>query len=149
LEIGVKAAADEVVLFIRPEGDGVQGEATRQTLEIVRAPCRFGGSRPFFVCACERRTVKLFAAGTYFRCRRCYRLAYACQNEDALDRARRRAVKSRRRIGGNHEIDDHLPFIKPKYMQARTFSRLYQSASRAKTDAILALAAQVEGLFRR
>ena len=61
--------------------------------EIARIPCRLGGERPYFVCMCGRRAIKLYAGGRYFRCRRCCDLAHASQNEDGWGRARRRALK--------------------------------------------------------
>ena len=78
-----------------------------ETIGLVRVPCRFGGSRPYFICpgvvngtSCGRRVTKLYSGGRYFLCRHCYGLAYASQREDEMDRALRRANKIRMRRGG-------------------------------------------------
>jgi hypothetical protein len=67
---------------------GGKWEDVEETVRIVRVPCRFGGARPYFICpgaangiSCGRRVAKLHAAGRYFLCRHCYRLAHASQSE--------------------------------------------------------------------
>jgi hypothetical protein len=105
---------------------------------ITRVPCRFGGTRPYFICpgvvngqACGRRVAKLYRPGRYFLCRHCYRLAHASQNEAALDRALRRANKIRKRLGG--EPGDCHPFPeRPKGMWRRTYQRLFERAMDAE-----------------
>ena len=80
---------------------GGEWEDVNETVRIVRTPCRFGGTRPYFVCpgvvngtTCGRRVAKLYGPGRYFVCRLCYRLAYASQSEDAQRRSMRRANRS-------------------------------------------------------
>jgi hypothetical protein len=80
-----------------------------ETVRIVRKPCRFGGTRPYFICpgivngiACGRRVAKLHGPGRYFLCRHCYRLAHASQSEDRWDRLLRRANKIRQRFESGH-----------------------------------------------
>ena len=104
-------------------------------------PCRFGGTRPYFVCpgvingiVCGRWVTKLYGAGRYFLCRHCYRLAYASQREDRYDRALRRADKIRVRLGGKPGTAWVFP-DRPKGMHHQTYERL-QSA--ALNDEILA-----------
>ena len=77
-------------------------------MHIACVPCRFGGTRPYFMCpgvvngvTCGRRVAKLLASGRYFLCRHCYRLAYDSQSESAWGRALRRANKIRMRLGGD------------------------------------------------
>ena len=61
-----------------------------ETVRIVHVACRFGGSRPYFVCpgmvngvACGRRVAKLAVCiGALFLCRHCHRLGHASQGED-------------------------------------------------------------------
>jgi hypothetical protein len=74
-------------------------------IPLVRVPCRFGGTRPYFICpgslneiACGRRVSKLYAAGRHFRCRHCHQLAYASQDEERWERRLRRANKTRERV---------------------------------------------------
>ncbi|MEQ8652422.1 MAG: hypothetical protein RIC87_08160 [Kiloniellales bacterium] len=120
-------------------------QPVRETVPIERLPCRFGGSRPYFRCpglvdgnACDRRVVKLYAAGRYHLCRHCYRLTYGSQREDRLDRAQRQADRLRRRLGGEAGFDAPLP-RRPKGMWRRTYDRLI--------DEILQTEDQVEAAF--
>jgi hypothetical protein len=85
--------------------------------------------------SCGRRSVKLYADRRGFFRRQCLGLAYASQNDDAWDRARRRAQKARLRIGGGPDVNAMLPFIKPRNRQYRKFIRLYMLAETAKNDA--------------
>ena len=64
-----------------------------QSVTIERLPCRFGGSRAYFRCKCNKRVVKLYAAGKHFRCRHCYHLPYSSKNESHWDRALRQRNK--------------------------------------------------------
>ncbi|MBB4199541.1 hypothetical protein GGD83_003357 [Rhodoblastus sphagnicola] len=122
-----------------------------QTVGLVRRPCNLGGERTYFICsgtgsghACGRRAGKLYAARQYFLCRHCLGLAYVCQNEDALGRARLLASKKRRRITCNPDIQAPLPIMKPKHMHWRTFSRLHAEAASAKTKADAILIARLQ-----
>ncbi len=147
-DVGIKAEIGDVCLYYRLQSTSGEWEVMRQTIEIARISCRFGGERPYFVCMCGRRAIKLYAGGRYFRCRRCRDLAHASQNEDGWGRARRRALKTKRRIGGDCDINGPLPFIKPKYMQQHTFSRLYRKADTAKKAAGAAFCAKAIRTFR-
>ena len=101
---------------------------------MVRVPCEFGGNRPYFLCpgvvngiACGRRVIKLYGVGRYFLCRHCYRLVYASQREDDMDRAVRRARKIRVRLGGAPARAPLFP-ERPKGMWWRTYERLLATA---------------------
>jgi hypothetical protein len=67
--------------------------------------------------------------GRVFACRKCHRLAYPSQREDASDRAGRRADKIRDRLGWDAGILNG-PGSKPKGMHWRTFERLVQEHDR-------------------
>ena len=85
----------------------------------------FGGQRWWFVCPKQNRRVRklyLPLGAHRFRSRHAYRLAYASQSEAFHDRARRRADKLRRRLGGD-PMDDHYP-EKPRLMRRTTYARL-------------------------
>jgi hypothetical protein len=84
--INLRAEADCVHLSYRVRIGGVEWEDVEETVRIVRVPCRFGGSRAYFICpgfvngiACGRRVAKLHGPGRYFLCRHCYRLAHGSQ----------------------------------------------------------------------
>lgn len=76
---------------------------TSYSVMLVPTPCAYGGQRPWFLCpvlTCGRRVAKLyFGLGQILACRHCYRLAYACQREDADIRAMRRADAIRAILG--------------------------------------------------
>ena len=124
-------------------GDGEPREAatgTRPTsgewmvvdepVSIVRVPCRFGGSRPYFRCPgvvnnvpCGRRVAKLYLAGRLFLCRHCNSLTYASRNEGTWDRAVRRVFKLRAGLGGDLAPGSPIP-KRPKGMWQSTYDRL-------------------------
>jgi hypothetical protein len=96
--INLRAEHDRLHLTYRVRVGGGEWEDVAETVRIVRAACRFGGTRPYFICpgVVNRSPVagaKLHGPGRYFLCRHCYRLAYASQSECAWDRAIRRASK--------------------------------------------------------
>ena len=97
---------DCVHLSYRVRIGGGEWEDVAETVRIVRVLCRFGGSRPYFICpgvvngiACGRRVIKLYGPGRYFLCRHCYCLAHASRSESRGHRALRRANKIRQRVG--------------------------------------------------
>ena len=87
-------------------------------------PCHLGGARPVFHCPdCHRRAFVLYAA-PHLACRKCHDLAYASENEGAMDRRLRKAIKWRARLG---QISGGIavPFpSKPKWLRWHTYLRL-------------------------
>ena len=84
----------------------------------------FGGRRWWFICPrTGARVAKLHLppGALTFASRRAYRLAYKCQRETPYDRAIRRALKLRRRLGDEGCIGDDVD--KPKWMRCATFER--------------------------
>lgn len=135
-----------LVLSYRYCIDGGDWEDIREPVPIVRIPCRFGGSRFYFLCpgvvngvACKQRVAKLYGADRYFLCRPCYRLAYASQSEGALDRTLRRANKIRMRLGGEPGMAARFP-NRPKDMWRRTYKRLRDTVTDAEMMADEAIA---------
>jgi hypothetical protein len=130
----LRAEADRVHLSYRVRINGGEWEDVAETVRIVRVPCRFGSSRPYFICpgvadgfACGRRVAKLYNAGRYFLCRHCYGLAYTSQSEGMGDRALRRANKIRQRLRGKPDTAAPFPQRPPK-MWRRTYQRLRDQA---------------------
>jgi hypothetical protein len=120
-------------------GDG-EWEDVAEIIPIVRVPCRFGGSRAYFICPgfgdgrkCGRRIANLYQSSRYFLCRHCSQLAYASQYEQPWERALRRANKLRQRLGITG-IATPLP-EKPKGMWVRTYARLLEETLRAEIPA--------------
>ena len=67
------AGADLLSLSYRGRIGGGDWEDVKESVRIVRVPCRFGGARPYFICpgvvngiACGRRVAKLYEPGRYF-----------------------------------------------------------------------------------
>ena len=153
--INLRAEDDQLHLSYRVRIAGGEWEEVAETVRLVHAPCRYGGDRPYFLCpgvvkgvACDRRVAKLHAAGRYFLCRHCYRLAHACQSEGEGDRTRRRASKIRRRLGGDPDMVAPFP-PKPKGMWRRTYDRLREQAFAAEMRAEDAFALRAERLVTR
>ena len=151
--IGLWAEAERVVLSYRYRFNDGDWENVEEPVTIVRTPCRYGGTRPYFICpgvvngaACGRRVAKLYGPGRYFLCRYCYRLAYASQSEDTWDRTMRKANKIRMRLGGDPGMTVPFP-ERPKGMWQRTYDRLYADAFEAEMQADQAFAIRAERLL--
>lgn len=154
-DVGV-LADDQSLRLRRRVGLGDEAVASYQAVGLVRRPCNLGGERTYFICsgvgsghACGRRVVKLYATRDYFLCRHCLGLAYACQNENAGDRALRRSVKARKRLGAGPSVLAPLPIMKPMRIHWNTFSRLHADAAKADAQAKEALVADYLRKFRK
>ena len=143
-------------------GGGEPAEEVTEIIPIVRSPCRFGGSQPFFLCpgtsaavggvGCGRRVGKLFLAHRYFLCRHCSQIVYAAKSEEPWQRAYRRANKLRQRLGiTGPGVPD-----KPYGMWVSDYERLLEATLQAETKAaeagtnrILQIIGQIEKRRRR
>ena len=151
--ISLRAEVGSLRISCRVRIGGGEWEDVEENINIARVPCRFGGSRPYFLCpgvvngvTCGRRVAKLHGLGRYFLCRHCYRLAYGSQSEGGWDRALRRANKIRQRLGG----DPGMAFPdRPKGMWRRTYDRLRDNAFEAEILADQIFAIQAERLVAR
>jgi hypothetical protein len=153
--IDLRAEADRLHLTYRVRVAGGEWQDVSETVRIVHVPCRFGGSRPYFICpgvvngiACGRRVAKLHGPGRYFLCRHCYRLAHASQSESGWDRALPRANKIRQRLGGNPGMAASFP-KKPKGMWRRTYDRMREETIEAEMHADEAFAIMAGRLLGR
>lgn len=115
-------------LIYRCRSYGADWERMDYIAPIVRRPCRFGGSRPYFKCPgvvngryCGRIVVKLYG-GRLFLCRHCHDLAYNSQSERPDQRLLRKANKKRMALGGEPGTAAILP-KRPKGMWRRTYER--------------------------
>ena len=129
--IQIVGGRDSVTLKYLAKLDGEDWVSVEQAIPIQWLPCRFGGERPWFVCAvhadgvyCGRRVTKLFGAGRLFACRSCYRLGYRSQRGDRMDQAHNRLGRLHRKLGGDYTGPDDLPPSKPKWMRHRTYDRV-------------------------
>ena len=125
--IRVQAEDRKLRLMYRQRSAGEEWRDMDYTVFLDWTDCHLGGSRPWFLCparGCGRRVAILFG-GAVFVCRHCHQLAYPSQNEDASDRAARRAERIRAKLGWPPSILNGW-HNKPKGMHWRTFERLCQ-----------------------
>lgn len=95
-----------------------------QLINVAYTACRFGGSRPYFVCPrCSSRRLHLYGAGKYFYCRDCAQLTYQSRRERVRDRMLRRAQDLRERLGASLTLRSPLP-PRPKHMRRATYDKL-------------------------
>lgn len=125
--IQMRTEADRVVLRYRVQSNGGEWQEREYPVTLDWTACNYGGRRAWFICpaaGCGRRVALLYLGGAgIFACRHCYRLAYASERENAIDRAARRAERIRERLGWEAGILTP-PGCKPKGMHWRTFRRL-------------------------
>jgi len=88
-----------------------------QITPIERTDMHFGGTRPWFVCACGRRCGKLYVDSLGARCRVCAGLQYLAQRQFWTTRLKARAEKLRRRL----DIDKTGKPSRPYYMHRSTY----------------------------
>jgi hypothetical protein len=149
--INLRAEENRLRLEFKVRIGGGDWESVSEAIPITYAPCRYGGTRPYFLCRgvvngrhCGRRVAKLYAGGRYFLCRHCYRLAYASQSEARHDRLLRRANKRRIMLGGESGTASAFP-AKPKGMWWRTYDRHMDEIAKAEAEADRAFLARFAG----
>lgn len=110
-------------------------------IPIARTKCNYGGSRPWFLCpVCNGRVGVLYFWGR-FACRKCFRLRYSSQCEDAFHRAIRRMGKIAMRLG------DEYGFFpdKPHRMRWATYERFCEQYDTLDASTMLLLEWDVKG----
>ena len=132
--VGLSMSADHLHLSYRSRSLRREWEEVNQLVLIERVPCRFGGWRPYFRCACNRRVVKLYSAGQLLLCRHCYNLPYSSKNEGFWDRSLRQRDRHRVRLSGNASTEA-FEALKPKGMWWQTYQRLQECAQAAERRA--------------
>jgi hypothetical protein len=127
----VRAGTGGLLLRYTPV-DGAQWD---QRAHIERVPCRFGGSRPWFVCpGCGARRGALYVGHLGFVCRVCNALNYPSTRQSSVDRALYRAERIRARLGWPPgTATGHGP--RPRGMHWRTFLQLVAEHDRL-SDAV-------------
>jgi hypothetical protein len=152
--IDIHASPDELMLSYRAQTRDCISQEVEERVTLVRAPCPFGGNRPYFICpgsvdgiVCAKRVVKLYALGPYFLCRHCNRVPYSSQGLDSGARAVRRAQKIRERLGGNTNLLFPFP-ERPKGMWWRTYDGLREEHAKADLRANAAFSVDFRRLSR-
>jgi len=113
----------KVSLYGYKAGQPIRIDESR--IELHRTPCRYGGTRLWFVCPesrCHRRVAILYWRD-YVACRRCHGLAYHSTRMTALDRTEATIEMIRARLGW---VGGFLNGFgsKPRWMRWPTFHRL-------------------------
>jgi hypothetical protein len=153
----LRAERERLHLRYKMRVGGGGWENVVEVVPIVHLPCRFGGSRAYFICPgpgggtdCGRRVAKLYLSRRYFLCRECNALPYASQYEQPWQRALRRVNKLKQRLGIGIGIAEPLP-EKPRGMWVRTYACLLDEilqaeilANEAQANRFKRLSAQVK-----
>lgn len=122
-----------------------------QTIYLVTTTPPYGGRRWWFVCpSLGRRVMKLHLPydERMFASRQAHSLGYCVQRECAPDRARRRARKARKRIGGSPNLLERLP-KKPKWMRWATYWRHVEACRKADGQVLKFLVGDAEKILAR
>jgi hypothetical protein len=142
---------NEIRLDYRVRSPGEDWQPVSQRIPVYWTSCRFGGQRPWLVCAvstngtyCGRRVAKLYGVGRLFACRHCYRLGYAVQRGRPIDRAHHRLARLHSKLAADYAGPDMPTPPKPKWMRWKTYWRIDQQidAGRERLDVLFAAGAQ-------
>jgi hypothetical protein len=109
------------------------GRSSKIRLADIERPV-FGGVRTYFHCPyCDRRCDLLYAC-PHIACRRRHRLAFASENEPRVNRALRRLLKQRERLG--QTVDGIVaPFPnKPKWARWPRYLRTRRAAMQRERE---------------
>ena len=121
--INAHSEINKITLSYKQRSNGKEWKDVSYPVGLDWTWCNYGDWRAWFLCpGCDRRVAILYG-GVTFACRHCYKLAYPCQRETALDRVIRRGNRIRRQLGWEEGILN-LPDGKPKGMHWQTFERL-------------------------
>lgn len=131
-------------------GQPAQGDFIHARIHLDRRPCRFGGTRAYFICpACGRRTLRLAVLPAGLRCGQCGRVTWGSRRERPTQRLLRRANKLAARLGCDSWDDQ--PTKPPAHMRLTTFERLSSEHISLANEINRRLAVRFErsSLFRR
>lgn len=122
--IGVTRIEDRLLLDFSSNGAPV-----RQEVSIYRQPCRFGGTRAWFLCPiCGEVCLKLYFLHGRFRCRTCTGCPYYTQTAGKEDRLTYRLRKFQQRLlpkgEDANDFDTFYVPSRPAWMRRRTYNRL-------------------------
>lgn len=119
--VGIESTYEQVRLTYTWTPYGSEPQSFDYPVRVVRTPCRYGGTRPWFQCPrCWDRRAVLYgvASDGKFGCRRCMRLAYASEAEDATGRLWRKQRGLEAKLGKN--------WARPKGMHQSTHKQILE-----------------------
>jgi hypothetical protein len=143
------SSTDQTWIMVQVRDADGNWQTVQQFIHIARRPRHFGGAQAYFRCSrCDRAALKLCQPGCgFYRCRRCLRLAYPSEREDAVGRAFRAAGKIKGRLG--RDPDYFAPFPpKPRDMRWRTYERRWHEYLEAEKRAEAAFDMPAEAMTR-
>jgi hypothetical protein len=109
---------------------------------LSHTACTYGGARPWFICPIRgERVAVLFLRVGRFACRRCQRVAYGSQSDDACRREWCKQAKAEAKLGPNCG--------RPKGMHHATGERLLAIIWECEARREAALRVFVEAMIRR
>lgn len=122
--VGMHVEADAVTLGYRFKfAEGWRDISQR--VAITRTPCHYGGGRPWFTCPrCLGRVAIVYLRG-WPSCRKCARLVYPSQSDDAIGRSWRRTHAILRRLGFTGDASHWYAVRRPKGMREATYARCW------------------------
>jgi hypothetical protein len=129
LAFDMSAERDEFTAVYRI-GDA---DFVRSRVALERRPCRFGGTRAYFIApCCGRRTLRLAVLPQGLRCGACGRVTWGSRREQPVHRLIRRANKTAVRLGLDawHE----QPTKRPPYMRMTTYAALSAERDQLAAD---------------
>lgn len=143
--MGVSFLPNSVLLSYQAKGQDYS-----QEVPIATTPCNYGKSRPWFVCACSRRTTKLYLVGRMeFVCRKCTGLAYRSKSLAPEDRllATIRTLQAKIDPKGSHDQYD-IP-ERPTGMHQTTYDHITGKLEKAIEKRGEILDAHLAGVLNR
>lgn len=120
----------------------IDGGDRSQRVSLSFSACRYGGTRPWFICPIRfERVAVLYLRAGRFACRHCQQLRYASQSNDALGRTWRRQHKVERTLGEDCQ--------RPTGMHRTTYERLLSIITDCEERRDAALRLFLGGLMAR
>ena len=116
------------VYYTWPDRVGGLPQPIRSTVRLDHRPCRFGGTRPYFVApCCARRTLRLAVLEAGLYCRECGSVTWGSRREHKLDRLIRKGNKIAARL--DCEAWHAEPTSRPKHMRREIYAALQAKRS--------------------
>ncbi|MGE0408097.1 MAG: hypothetical protein AB7P23_02405 [Amphiplicatus sp.] len=123
---------DEFSAFYVWKGNDDGAGPIRSTVRLERRPCRFGGTRAYFICPlCARRTLRLAVLPRGLCCGTCGRITWASRRETETQRLVRKANKIACRLGLDYFGDAPK---RPSHMRAETYAKIMAELEPLKAE---------------
>lgn len=141
--VSVRSEVNRVVLSYQRT---INGEAQQMECTLWIKRCAGGyGTRPMFTCPrCGKRCAVVYFGGNGWACRKCLRLVYLSEAEDAMGRLWRKQRKIEGRL-----LDGENYYQKPKGMHWRTFNQLTDKIDKIEQQKDMACFAHLGPLLMR